>query len=130
MAEASIRTKQLAEQYQYALVDEQFGRYDAAQLRLEYIIQNDPSFPGAQNELAKVLVQSKVPTPVPTATITPTPDLRGQESMFATANSSLRPAIGRTPFRNWTSSGSRTPPTRPHRSMECIILRCATTALI
>ena len=84
-AEASLRTKQLAEQYQYALVDEQFGRYDAAQLRLEYIIQNDPSFPGAQNELAKVLVQSKVPTPVPTATITPTPDLRGQESMFATA---------------------------------------------
>ncbi|HEX8991903.1 MAG TPA: hypothetical protein VF784_09515, partial [Anaerolineales bacterium] len=79
-AEASIRTKQLTEQFQYALVDEQFGHYDAAQLRLEYIIQNDPSFPGAQNELAKVLVQSKVPTPVPTATITPTPDLRGQES--------------------------------------------------
>ncbi len=84
-AEASVRTQQLTEQYQYALVDEQFGRYDAARLRLEYIIQNEPNFPGAQNELAKVLVQSSIPTAVPTATVTPTPDTRGEESMFATA---------------------------------------------
>jgi tetratricopeptide (TPR) repeat protein len=83
--EESIRSKQLTEQFQYALVDEQFGRYDAAQQRLEFIIQHDPMFPGAQNELAKVLVQSTVPTAVPTATITPTPDVRGEEGMFATA---------------------------------------------
>lgn len=75
---------QLLEQFQYALVDEQFGRYDSAKQRLEYIIKNDPSFPGAQNELAKVLVLMTVPTSTPTPTLTPTPDLRGEDAMFAT----------------------------------------------
>ncbi len=83
--EASTRTKQLMEQFQYALVDEQFGRYATAQQRLEYIIQNDPSFPGAQAELSKVLVQLTIPTPTPTPLPTPTPDLRGEQTLFATA---------------------------------------------
>ncbi len=81
----SLRTKQLTEQYQYALVDEQFGRYDSAQERLQYIIQHDPSFPGAQAELAKVLVRIAIPTSTATATITPTPDTRGEEAMLQTA---------------------------------------------
>jgi tetratricopeptide (TPR) repeat protein len=84
-AQSSIMTKQLTEQFQYALVDEQFGRYDAAQQRLNFIIQHNPSFPGAQAELTKILVVSKIPTATPTATITPTPDLRGDQAMFATA---------------------------------------------
>lgn len=83
--EASLRTKQLTEQFQYALVDEQFGRYDTAQQRLQYIIQQDPSFPGAPAELAKILVQMTIPTATPTPTITPTPDTRGEQAMFATA---------------------------------------------
>ncbi len=83
--EASLRTKQLTEQYQYALVDEQFGRYDAAQQRLQYIIQHDPNFPGAQAELTKILVKASIPTATTTPTITPTPDMRGEEAMFATA---------------------------------------------
>ena len=85
-AEATVLTKQLAEQYQLALVDEQFGRFEAAKERLEFIIQNGPTFPGAQNELAKVLVQMTVPTVTPTPTITPTPDVRGEQGLFATAN--------------------------------------------
>ncbi len=83
--EVSLRTKQLTEQYQYALVDEQFGHFESAQTRLQYIIQHDPTFPGAQAELAKVLVQMSIPTATATATITPTPDLRGEEAMFQTA---------------------------------------------
>lgn len=77
-----VLNSQLLEQFQYALVDEQFGRYDAARQRLEYIINNDPSFPGAQTELAKVLVSLTIPTSTPTPTVTPTPDLRGEEAMF------------------------------------------------
>ncbi|MBI3739759.1 MAG: hypothetical protein HY258_11985 [Chloroflexi bacterium] len=79
-----VINSQLLEQFQYALVDEQFGRYDSARQRLEYIIQNDPSFPGAQDELAKVLVAMTIPTATSTPTLTPTPDLRGEEAMFAT----------------------------------------------
>ncbi len=83
--EAGLRTKQLTEQFQYALVDEQFGHFESAQQRLQYIIRHDPTFPGAQAELAKVLVQMSIPTSTPTPTITPTPDLRGEEAMFQTA---------------------------------------------
>ncbi len=50
-----------------------------------YIIQNDPSFPGVQNELAKVLVQMTIPTTTPTPAPTSTPDMRGEQSLFATA---------------------------------------------
>jgi tetratricopeptide (TPR) repeat protein len=84
-ARSGIISKQLTEQFQYALVDEQFGRFEAAKERLEFIIQNDPAFPGAQTELAKVLVQLTIPTPSPTPSPTPTPDLRGVQALFASA---------------------------------------------
>ncbi len=84
-AQTSLIDQQLTQQYQFALVDEQFGRYDAARQRLEFIIQNNPSYPGAQNELAKVLVQLTIPTATPTPTLTPTPDLRGVQTLFSTA---------------------------------------------
>lgn len=84
-ARDSVISKQLMEQFQFALVDEKFGHYDAAQERLQFIIQNDPTFPGAQAELAKVLVFQSIPTATATSSPTPTPDLRGEQSLFATA---------------------------------------------
>ena len=83
--QSQLTSQQLSQQYQYTLVDEQFGRYESAKERLDYIIQNDPSYPGAQAELAKVLVQMSIPTATPTAVPTSTPDMRGEQSLFATA---------------------------------------------
>ena len=77
--------QQLGEQFQFALVDIEFGRYDNARQRLEWIIQNDPSFPGAHEQLTKVLVLSNVPTPTPTASLTSTPDFTGAEQAYARA---------------------------------------------
>lgn len=84
-ARRQIISGQLTEQFQFALVDIEFGRYEAAKQRLEFIIQNDPGFPGAQDEYAKVLVLSTIPTPSPTPEPTPTPDMRGVEALFETA---------------------------------------------
>ncbi len=84
-AQAQVIDKQLLEQFQYALVDEQFGRYDAAKQRLDFILQNNPNFPGVQSEYAKILVQMTIPTNTPTPTLTPTPDLRGEQALFDTA---------------------------------------------
>ncbi len=84
-AESSGLMQELTAQYQYALVDEQFGHFADAKERLDYIIQNNPSFPGAQNELAKILVRMSIPTSTPTPPPTATPDLRGEQSLFATA---------------------------------------------
>ncbi len=84
-AKSTVISSQLSDQFARALVDEQAGRYDDAKSRLEFIIQNDPSFPGAQVEYTKVLVISKIPTATPTPTLTPTPDLRGEQTLFTTA---------------------------------------------
>ncbi|HEY5983007.1 MAG TPA: tetratricopeptide repeat protein [Anaerolineales bacterium] len=84
-AQSQVITRQLSEQYSFALVDEQSGQYEAARQRLEFIIQNDPGFPGAQEELAKVLVQLTIPTPSPTPEPTATPDTRGVQDLFAMA---------------------------------------------
>ena len=83
--QSSVMMQQLGEQFQYALVDKEFGRYEIAKQRLEFIIQNDPTFPGAADELTKVLVLMNVPTPTPTASLTPTPDFTGAEQAFARA---------------------------------------------
>jgi len=84
-AQESVISKQLMEQYQYALVDIQFGRYDAAKQRLEFILTHDPSYPGVSDTLTQVLVLSVIPTSTPTPTLTPTPDSSGAQSAFQRA---------------------------------------------
>jgi len=84
-AKNTLVSQQLMDQFKLALVDEQFKRYDDAKQRLDFIIQNDPSFPGAQTEMTKLLVIMSIPTSTATPTITPTPDVRDQQAMFSTA---------------------------------------------
>ncbi len=75
MARQNMVTQGLLEQFQLALVDIQFKRYEIARQRLEYILGVDPNFPMAQQKLAEVLVQMSIPTATPSPTVTPTPDL-------------------------------------------------------
>ncbi len=89
-AERAILSEQLAEQFSYALVDIEFGRYENARQRLEFIIDKDPAYPGAKDKLTEALVLSSVPTPAPTPTLTPTPDFSGAESAFARAQELIR----------------------------------------
>ncbi|HNK64566.1 MAG TPA: hypothetical protein PKL78_05140 [Anaerolineales bacterium] len=80
----------VSEQYSLALVDIQFGRYEVARQRLEYVISKDPGFPGAQEKLTEVLVLSSAPTPTPTLAPTSTPDFSGAENAFAQAQQFVR----------------------------------------
>jgi len=84
-AERAVITKQLSEQYTFALVDIESGRYEAAIQRLEFIIANDPSFPGVMEKLTEVMVISSIPTPTATPTLTATPDFSGAESAYQRA---------------------------------------------
>lgn len=84
-AKATLISQQLTEQFALALIDINDGRYEAAKQRLDFIILNDPSFPGATQKLAEVLVLMSIPTATPTPTLTPTPDLRGAETLFTQA---------------------------------------------
>ena len=84
-AESSVITKQLTEQYTFALRDIDLGNYETAIQRLKFIIQNDPGFPGAQTKLTEVMVLSVIPTSTPAPTVTSTPDFSGAESAFQRA---------------------------------------------
>lgn len=88
-AETSSLAEQLGEQFQYALVDFEFGRYENAKQRLEFIIEKDPAFPGAQEKLTEVLVQINLQAnyvpPTATPSLTPTPDFSGAEEAYARA---------------------------------------------
>lgn len=83
--QTSVLSQQRDDQFKFALVDMQFGRYANARQRLEFIIASDPSYPGAQQKLTEVLVLMNVPTPTITPSLTPTPDFTGAEQAFTRA---------------------------------------------
>ena len=86
---SAVISQQLGEQFQYALVDIEFRRYENAKQRLEFIIAQDPTFPGAQDKLTQVLVLMNQPTPTLTPSLTPTPDFSGAEQAFSQAQQSI-----------------------------------------
>jgi tetratricopeptide (TPR) repeat protein len=81
-----------ANQYILAQQDIALGNYDRARQRLEYIIQIDPNYPNASDQLASVLTQQRItatPTLAPTPTLTPTPDYRSRDDLFTQAQNML-----------------------------------------
>lgn len=83
--QTTVLTQQLGEQYQNTIIDIQFQRYENAKQRLEWILSQDPSFPGAQQKLTEVLVLMNQPTPTLTPSLTPTPDFSGAQEAFTKA---------------------------------------------
>jgi len=82
-------------QFELGVADLNAGRYDMARKRFEYIIQVNPEFPGIEEKLAEVLLKmATVATPteavLPTPTIEPTQDLRGEEQIFNHADLLLK----------------------------------------
>lgn len=91
-AEQDQKVMVATQQYQMGLLDMEAGRYDIAKQRFEFVINTDPDFPGAADQLAKAMLQVSLaltPTPVPSPTIAPTPDLRGEEEMFANIQTAM-----------------------------------------
>ena len=73
------------QQYELGVVDLAAGRYEMARQRFEFVISLNPNFPGAREKLTEAMMAQAIvytPTPQPTATIEPTPDLRGEEEIF------------------------------------------------
>lgn len=76
----------LEEQFELGVQDLEAERYEVAYQRFEYIIEQDPSFPGVTEKLAdamSVLYATATPTqPSPTISPTPTIDPRPVEELF------------------------------------------------
>ncbi len=92
-AQKATVVKSLSEQFVLAQQDFDAGNYDNTRKRLEYILKQDPGYPGAGDLLTKVMVQMAITptlTLTPTPTITPTPDLRSQEAIYAQVQQQLQ----------------------------------------
>lgn len=84
-AESTQLSFAVAEQFQLGIQELEEGQYYRARQRFEYVIQIDPSYPGAMDKLSEVLLYlntTATPTLVPTPTLTPTPDMRGVQELF------------------------------------------------
>ncbi len=78
----------LTKQFELGAIALAEGRYDHARQHFEYIVQNDPTFPGAAEGMAEAILGmsfTMTPTITPSPTLTPTPDLRGVEAIFNNA---------------------------------------------
>lgn len=90
--QGTLEASEVQSQYVLAMQDMQAGHYDLARQRFEYVLQQDPNFPGITEKLAQVLValnSTATPTTAPTPTLTPTLDTRGREELFTQAQASL-----------------------------------------
>ena len=89
--QAEQRISLAKDHFMAGLVAQSNQQYEVAKQQFEYVIQQDPTFPGAEEKLREVLMAMSIkntPTPAPTVaqpTLTPTPDLRPQEEIYAQA---------------------------------------------
>lgn len=83
--EATQGVLSVHKQFDQGLQDLQSGQLELARQRFEWVLVQDPTFPGAADRLSEVmaiLFATATPTPLPaTPTLTPTPDLRPVEDL-------------------------------------------------
>lgn len=87
-------------QFELGLADIAEGRLAMAQQRFEYVLGIAPTFPGAAEKLTEVMIllaQILTPTPMPSPTVSPTPDLRGVEEIF-------RQAVEQVKSKQWAQA--------------------------
>jgi hypothetical protein len=83
-------------QFDLGQKDLEGGYYDLARQRFEYVVQQDPDFPGAIDMLSETLVQLSKPgmqvteLAMPSPTSSPTPDTRPVEELFTLAQGQFR----------------------------------------
>ncbi len=84
-AEQSQVVMTATEQFQMGVTELAAGKYEMARKRFEFVISLDPNFPGVQEKLAESMLkmaQVLTPTPMPSPTVSPTPDLRGEQELY------------------------------------------------
>jgi tetratricopeptide (TPR) repeat protein len=85
----SIISTEVADQFLLGLIRFERGQYEIALQHFEYVLQIDPDNTAAAEKLTETIIKlgekNELPTAIPTPTLTPTPDRRGLEELFTTA---------------------------------------------
>ncbi len=85
-------SQQVSEQYALAMKDMDARQYELARERLEWVIKQNPNYPGVIDKLAEAQLQMSItasPTIAPSPTLTPTPDLRSVEELYNQAKQQM-----------------------------------------
>jgi len=87
---------ELQTQFELGLQDYRTENYSLARQRFEYVLNRDPDFPGAAQYLADTLLRLSeagiqvTDVVAPTATLSPTPDTRAVDELYAVAQSQFQ----------------------------------------
>ncbi|MGB8214477.1 MAG: hypothetical protein WCE68_13045 [Anaerolineales bacterium] len=103
-AEETLVASQLLEQYQLGVQAVEAGQYAIAKQHFEFVLQNYPGFPGAQNAYTDLLAHMQTtPSAVPSLTPTsiPTPDLRGTDAIYNSVTALLSAPGANVCGRDW-----------------------------
>lgn len=87
-AQSTQQYSRIATQFALGVEDLEAKRLNLARQRFEWVLEQDPSYPGITDKLADVIMLANItatPTLAPTPTLTPTPDLRSVEEKFTQA---------------------------------------------
>jgi tetratricopeptide (TPR) repeat protein len=103
-AQSTQAIAQYMEQYQLGVQAVNAGQYEVARQHFEFIIQNYPNFPGVKSAYADLLLHMQItPTLAATSTptITPTPDTRSIDQIYANVTALLSAPGADLCARNW-----------------------------
>jgi hypothetical protein len=71
------------------------SNFEVARLQFEYVLRIVPDFPGLKEKYTQTLMEiAKNSLPTPTPQLTPTPDMRGVETLFAQAQQQMNAKQG------------------------------------
>lgn len=92
-AESTQVAQAVMDHFQLGLQAMGENNFYRARQHFEYVLQLDPTFPGAADKLAETLLYlnaTATPTSVPTPTVTPTPDTRAVDDLYNQAKQAIQ----------------------------------------
>ena len=103
-AQGTLVNGQFKQQYDLGVQAVNAGQYEVAKQHFEYIIKNYPNYPGAKSAYTDLLMRMMITpsaTLTSTPTLTPTPDTRSVDQIFAEVSQLLSASSTNLCARNW-----------------------------
>jgi len=98
IAQETAIAPQVEQAFQLGVEALENQQYEIAIQQFQFVIEKNPGYPGIEEKYTEALLGLAIqatPSVVPSPTVSPTPDLRGEEAIFTSAREQIN-------ARNWT----------------------------
>ncbi len=92
VAQETAIAPQVEQAFQLGVEALENSQYEIAIQQFQFVIEHNPGYPGIQEKYTEALLGLSIlatPSVVPSPTVSPTPDLRGEEEIFTSAREKL-----------------------------------------